>query len=403
MSTATLLVELVTEELPPKALKRLGEAFTYVLQSELRKRDFITEDVSISSYATPRRLGVAIKRIPKEAPDRELVEKLMPRSVAEDAAGKPTVALRRKLEKIGRAALADKYPDTWDGPDHLYVGTDGKVDCVWLRTLAKGQSLERGLEEALHEALERLPIPKVMSYAAPGSYYNNEKFVRPAHSLLALHGADVIQVSALGLTAGRKTEGHRFLGRRDLDVATAEAYAETLRAEGKVIASFAERRAQIIAALGKAADGATVIMPEALLDEVTALVEWPAVFAGTFDAAFLSVPQECLILTMQANQRYFALADKSGRLVNRFLLVANLDPADPSAIIEGNERVLRARLADARFFFDQDRKTKLESRIDRLRSIVFHNKLGTQADRMDRVRFLAKDIAAKIGADPAAA
>ncbi len=242
-----------------------------------------------------------------------------------------------------------------------------------------------------------------MSYAGPGSYYNDQKFVRPVHTLLALHGADVVPVGALGLTAGRTTSGHRFLSRSDVAVATADAYEETLEAEGKVVASFAERRAQIVAALGKAANDATVIMPDALLDEVTALVEWPTVFAGTFDAAFLSVPQECLILTMQANQRYFALADKSGRLVNRFLLVSNLAPADPSAIVQGNERVLRARLADARFFFDQDRKTKLEARVDRLRSIVFHNKLGTQADRMDRVRFIAKAIAAKIGADPAAA
>jgi glycyl-tRNA synthetase beta chain len=259
------------------------------------------------------------------------------------------------------------------------------------------------LQNALDDAIAKLPIPKVMSYAGPGSYYSDQKFVRPVHKLLALHGADVVSINALGLAAGRTTSGHRFLSRPDIAIATAEAYEEALRAEGKVIASFAERRAQIVAALGKAANGTTVIMPDALLDEVTALVEWPAVFAGTFDAAFLSVPQECLILSMQANQRYFALADKSGRLVNRFLLVANLDPADPSAIIRGNERVLRARLADARFFYDQDRKTKLEARVERLRGIVFHNKLGTQADRMDRVRFLAKAIAAMIGADSAAA
>jgi glycyl-tRNA synthetase beta chain len=190
-----------------------------------------------------------------------------------------------------------------------------------------------------------------------------------------------VPLRALGLEAGRTTDGHRFLGRRDLDVATAQAYEETLRAEGKVVAGFAERRAQIVAALERAAAGTTVIMPDALLDEVTALVEWPVVCAGTFDAAFLAVPPECLILTMQQNQKYFALAGADGRLLNRFLLVANVDPADKGAIVRGNERVLRARLADARFFFDQDRRSSLEARVPKLKSVVYHNKLGSQASR----------------------
>ena len=242
-----------------------------------------------------------------------------------------------------------------------------------------------------------------MSYAAQGSYFSDVKFVRPAHRLLVLHGADVLPVSVLGLTAGRLTGGHRFLGHDGLSIATAIAYEETLRAEGRVIASFAERRKTIVAGLAAAAGDATVIMPDALLDEVTALVEWPKVHAGSFDAAFLAVPQECLILTMQQNQKYFALAEADGTLVNRFLLVSNLETADPSAIIEGNQRVLRARLADAKFFYDQDRKTTLASRVERLSGIVYHNKLGTQADRMHRVRELAKAIATGMGADPRAA
>jgi glycyl-tRNA synthetase beta chain len=240
-----------------------------------------------------------------------------------------------------------------------------------------------------------------MNYAVAGGYYNDVKFVRPAHRLLALHGADVLPVTALGLTAGRATDGHRFQSRGGIDVATADAYDETLRAEGKVIAGFAERRAAIVAALhaAAAAAGATALMPDALLDEVTGLVEWPVVYAGAFDPEFLRVPQECLILTMQQNQKYFALAGVDGKLAPRFLVVSNLETNEPGAIIQGNERVLRARLADARFFFDQDRKTRLEARIAKLATVVYHNKIGTQLDRVARLVQLAGDIARLIGAD----
>jgi glycyl-tRNA synthetase beta chain len=242
-----------------------------------------------------------------------------------------------------------------------------------------------------------------MSYASAGHYFSNEKFVRPAHRLLALHGTDVVPVIALGLTAGRTTGGHRFLARADIEIATADAYAPTLEAEGKVLPSFAARRASIVVQLEGAAGNDTPIMPDALLDEVTALVEWPVVYAGSFDPAFLAVPQECLILTMQLNQRYFALADDAGKLVSRFLLVSNLATQDPAAIIAGNERVLRARLADAKFFFDQDRRQRLDARVERLRSVVHHNKLGTQAERVERLRFLATRIARLLGADAALA
>jgi len=392
MSTATLVVELLSEELPPKALKQLGAAFAESLVAGLLGRDFVAAGAKVTAFATPRRLAVEIANVRAMSPDKPFKQKLLPVSVAFDAAGTPTPTLTKKLAALG---LADA--------SSLKRESDGKADALFHEGIAPGVALAAGLQAALDDAIAKLPIPKVMSYAGPGSYYNDQKFVRPVHTLLALHGADVVPVTALGLAAGRMTSGHRFLSRPDIAVAAADAYEETLEAEGKVVASFADRRAQIVAALGKAAVGAAVIMPDALLDEVTALVEWPAVFAGTFDAAFLAVPQECLILTMQANQRYFALADKAGRLTNRFLLVSNLAPADPSAIIQGNERVLRARLSDARFFYDQDRKMKLEARVLRLRSIVFHNKLGTQAERMDRVRFLAREIAARMGADSAAA
>ncbi len=400
-ATATLLVELFTEELPPKALKSLGAAFAEGITSALRRGDFLGAGAVATPFATPRRLAVSITDVRSVALDSEIVDKLMPAKVAFDASGQPTEALRKKLVAIGRAHLATASPEATDGPDRRYVASDGRADYVYLRRLAKGQPLARGLQDALDEAIEALPIPKVMSYPREGGYYNDVRFVRPAHRLVALHGSDIVPVAALGLDAGRRTGGHRFLGRAEIDIDRADAYAPTLEAEGKVMPGFAQRRAEIVRQLVQAAEGATVIMPDALLDEVTSLVEWPAVYAGTFDHAFLEVPQECLILTMQQNQKYFALADAQGKLTHRFLLVSNLVTQEPEAIVQGNERVLRARLADAKFFFDQDRKTPLASRVERLSAIVYHHQLGTQAQRVARLRFLAREIATRIGADAA--
>lgn len=402
MNEATLTFELLTEELPPKALKALGEAFTAAVREGLAARGFLQEATRTTGFATPRRLAITLTRVLARSPDQPVRERLMPASVALDAQG-PTKALRKKLAGLGREALADRWPDAVDGADRLFVEHDGKVDAVFLASIAAGVPLARGLDDTLAEAIARLPIPKVMRYAPPSGYYNGIEFVRPAHRLLALHGADVVPVRALGLDAGRVTDGHRFLSRDGLEVATAEAYEETLQAEGKVVPGFAERRGRIVAALDAAAGDLRPIMPDALLDEVTALVEWPAVYAGTFDAAFLAVPQECLVLTMQQNQKYFALADASGRLANRFLLVSNLATTSPQAIVQGNERVLRARLADAKFFFDQDRRHTLASRLPRLAAIVYHNKLGSLAKRVERVAAIARTIAGHIGADPALA
>jgi glycyl-tRNA synthetase beta chain len=392
VSTATLLVELLTEELPPKSLARLDAAFAETLVAALAKDAFVEGATAFQSFSTPRRLAVAIPHVASRSPDTPFKQKLLPVSVAYGAAGKPTQALVKKLAALG-------LPES----TALLRESDGKVESLFYEGTKPGVALAAGLQSALDEAIARLPIPKVMTYASPGHYFNNEKFVRPAHGLLALHGSEVVPITALGLTAGRSTQGHRFLSRGTIDIVNAEAYAPTLEAEGKVVPSFAARRASIVVALEGAAGDATPLMPDALLDEVTALVEWPAVYAGTFDASFLAVPQECLILTMQLNQRYFALEDDAGRLVNRFLVVSNLKTHDPSAIINGNERVLRARLADAKFFFDQDRKQRLDTRVDRLRSIVYHNKLGTQAERVDRLRILAKRIAPMLGAEASAA
>jgi len=394
MTAQTLVVELFTEELPPKALKRLGEAFSNGLAAGLRERKFLDATSVVTSHATPRRLAVAITDVRAVAPDQPFKEKLLPVSVAFDAEGRPTPAL---LGKLKAKQLSHVDPST------LLRESDGKAEALFYAAIAKGGPLVGALQAALDDALAALPIPKVMSYAGPGGYYSDQKFVRPAHRLVALHGTDIVPVTALGLEAGRTTQGHRFLSRGALDIVNADAWAPTLEAEGKVIPSFDARRGAIQKALAEASGSSTLIAPDALLDEVTALVEWPVVYAGSFDPAFLAVPQECLILTMQQNQKYFALADANGKLTHRFLLVSNLATAHPEAIVHGNERVLRARLADAKFFFDQDRRHKLESRVDKLRSVVHHNKLGTQAERVERLRWMARAIAPRVGADPLSA
>jgi glycyl-tRNA synthetase beta chain len=390
-AAATLTVELLTEELPPKALKRLGEAFAAAIATGLAARGFVDADPPLTSFATPRRLAVCLPQVLARSPDKAQRVKLLPASVGFDAAGTPTPALLKKLASLGLDAAAIPA---------LERATEGKAETLFVNRTLPGEPLAAGLDAIVGEAIATLPIPKVMTYQRANG--TTVRFVRPAHRLLALHGADVVPITALGLAADRLTDGHRFLGRSAIAVATAGAYDETLRAEGKVIAGFAERRAAIVAGLEREAGSARVIMPDALLDEVTALVEWPAVYAGSFDPAFLQVPQECLILTMQQNQKYFALASADGKLQNRFLMVSNLATADPAAIIGGNERVLRARLADAKFFFDQDRRVRLEARVDRLAAVVYHNRIGTQRQRIDRLRALAGRIAAMIGADAAA-
>ncbi len=389
-ATATLLVELLTEELPPKALKALGEVFADRILNGLVKANLkLCDPRGVIAFATPRRLAVLVPEVLPKAQDRTQRIKLMPAKVAFNTDGKPSPALLKRLDKEpgGASVLVANVQRT----------LEGNVEYAIVEMTIPGASLVQGLQVALDDAISKLPIPKMMSYQRPNGA--TVKFVRPVHRLVALHGADVVSVSALGLEAGRITGGHRFLARAEIEIATAEAYAPTLAAEGKVVASFAERRAKIVAELALAAMGAKVIMPDELVDEVTALVEWPKVYTGGFDPMFLNVPAECLILTMQRNQRYFALADAGGTLQNRFLLVSNIDPHDPEPIIHGNERVLRARLADAKFFYDQDRKQTLASRVPKLVDVVYHNKLGSQLDRVQRVRAIARFIADRTGAN----
>ncbi|MEO7253687.1 MAG: glycine--tRNA ligase subunit beta [Casimicrobium sp.] len=405
MSTKPLLIELLTEELPPKALKKLGDAFASGIEASLRADGLLVDGASAMSFATPRRLGVRIDAVLSEAPAKDIKEKLMPLAVAKDLTGAASIALKKKLTALGREGLAANFPDASDGSDRLVVESDGKAEYVFLVALAAGTRLSACVQNAIDATLAKLPIPKVMTYQLADGQ-TDVSFVRPAHGLVVLHGDDVIAATTLGLESGRVAHGHRFQGANNIELDTASRYEELLRQYGKVEPVFAKRRSMILSQLeAKAATlGATLGSAESyadLLDEVNSLVEWPTVYVCQFEPEFLAVPQECLILTMKTNQKYFPLFDSTGKLKNEFLIVSNMELADPKKIVEGNERVVRPRLADARFFFDTDKKTKLESRIPELAKVVYHNKLGTQGERVARVAKLGGEIAVLIGADKA--
>jgi len=401
MTTKNLLVELFVEELPPKALQKLGDAFAGVLCEQLKAQGLMTADSVLTPFASPRRLAAQVTAVADKAADKAVRQKLMPVSVGLDAAGTATPALLKKLQ-----ALGVQVSDPAAAVALLQRAQDGKAEALFYDSVLPGATLQEGLQKALHEAIAKLPIPKVMTYQLetdcelPG--WSSVQFVRPAHGLVALHGSDVVPVKALGLTAGNRTQGHRFEAAvSPVVLRDADSYAQQLRDEGAVIASFAERRAeiarQLAAAAAKVGNGAHAIEDDALLDEVTALVERPNVLVCSFEQEFLGVPQECLILTMKANQKYFPLLDAADKLTNLFLVVSNITPDDPSLVIGGNERVVRPRLADAKFFFDQDRKKTLASRVEGLGKVVYHNKLGTQGERVERVRAIAQAIAHQLG------
>jgi glycyl-tRNA synthetase beta chain len=399
MTVKNLLVELFVEELPPKALNKLGNAFAAVLLEQLKAQGLASAESTVTAYASPRRLAAHITFVAAFAADKAVSAKLMPVAVGLTAEGDPTPALIKKLQALGADASAVAG---------LKRAMDGKAEALFFERTVAGARLQEGLQKALLEAIAKLPIPKVMTYqlasgcAQPG--WSSVSFVRPAHGLVALHGSDIVPVEALGLQSGNTTHGHRFEAAVDpVVLPDADSYAETLARDGAVIASFADRRADIVRQLNAAAaligNGVRAIEDEALLDEVTALVERPNVLVCSFEKEFLGVPQECLILTMKANQKYFPLLDAAGKLTHQFLIVSNIRPADASQVIGGNERVVRPRLADAKFFFDQDRKKTLESRVAGLDKVVYHNQLGSQGERVLRVRAIAKAIALQLGGD----
>ena len=385
-----LLVELQTEELPPKALDTLSKAFGNEIAKSLAAQHLTEAGSAATRYGTPRRLAVHITNVLDHSADEPFSKKLMPKAIGLDAEGKPAAPLLKKLQALGLGADAKLVTKTEGGKDFLYV-EDTKP----------GIPLAEGLQAAIEDSAKKLPIPRVMSYQLPDGETTVE-FVRPVRYLTALYGEDVVPVTFLGLKAGRVTRGHRFMSAGEMTIDSADSYAEQLK-NACVMVSYADRRALICKLLNdKAAElGGTAIMPEALLDEVTALTEWPVVYASEFEKEYLSVPEECLILTMQLNQKYFPLRDASGRLMNKFLLVSQLVAADGGKEISaGNARVVRARLADAKFFYETDQKETLESRVPGLKNVVYHAKLGSQFERTDRVRAMAGLIAIGLHASP---
>jgi len=393
MSVKNLLIELFVEELPPKVLNKLGESFSNSLFDSLKAQGLTAENSVVTAFATPRRLAALVTGIAEKGADKQISQKLMPASVGLDANGNASPALLKKLQALG----AD---------ESAVSKLKNENNVLFLNVLQSGATLKDALQKAIEDALAKLPIPKVMTYQLhentqnPG--WDSVNFVRPAHGLVALHGEIVVNISVLGLNASNTTQGHRFEAKQPIiTINNANSYEAQLLDEGAVIASFAARKAEIVRQLNAAAGKQNLkpIDDDALLDEVTALVERPNVLLGQFEEIYLEVPQECLILTMKANQKYFPLLDANNKLTNKFLIVSNISPKDSSAVIGGNERVVRPRLADAKFFFDQDRKKTLESRIAGLDKVVYHNKLYSQGERIEHVRAVAKSIAMKLGND----
>ncbi|OGI53751.1 MAG: glycine--tRNA ligase subunit beta [Candidatus Muproteobacteria bacterium RIFCSPHIGHO2_02_FULL_60_13] len=386
--TAPLLVELLTEELPPKALARLMEAFSRNLFEGLKEKNFLAGAAEPKAYATPRRLAVVISQVLEKQPDR-LVERKGPAlATALDAAGRPTPALIGFAKSCG-VDLAKLEKRSGDKGEYF-------VYCF----KQKGEPLKQHLATIVEAALKRLPIPKLMRWGD-----GEAQFVRPVHGVILLHGNKVVPGTVLGLKSGNKTRGHRFLSKGLITIKQAKDYEKILKQSGKVYAAFEVRRAAIRKALDaeakKMAPGTdwNLGKSDELVDEVTSLVEYPVVLAGSFDQAFLEVPKECLIISMQQQQKYFPLADKEGKLLPRFLFLSNMQAANPREIVHGNERVLRARLSDARFFYDQDRKHRLADRLPRLGNVVYHNKLGSQLERVQRLEKLSGKIAQLLKAD----
>jgi glycyl-tRNA synthetase beta chain len=380
-----LLIELLTEELPPKSLQALARAFADRLFSLLKEDGLLGTPSTAESFATPRRLAVLITHALSEAPDKPVTLTGPPASAGLDKAGQPTAALLGFAKKCGVT------------PDKLRLAEGEKGKVYVYDKISPGAKLTSVLELHVTDAIRKLPIPKLMRWGD-----RDTEFVRPVHGLVMLHGERVVLGEVLGLASGNATRGHRFLSNGIVTIPRAQDYAEVLAKHGKVIAGFSQRKELIRRGLSETCKEGTVDRDDALLDEVTALVEFPRVYSGQFDAEFLSVPNECLMLSMKQHQKYFpvlATTAKPVQLLPRFLIVSNLETADPKNIVQGNERVLRARLSDAKFFYDQDRKTKLADRVERLGNVVYHNKLGTQLERVQRIRKLAGSIAEKLGAD----
>ena len=386
MTTQNFLVEIGTEELPPKALKTLATSFADNVEAELNQAG-LTFD-KIEWFAAPRRLAVKVLNLSTQQPSKEIEKRGPAVSAAFDAEGKPTKAAEGWARGCGI---------TVDQAER--IATD-KGEWLVHRAKIEGQPTKNLLNDIVANALAKLPIPKPMRWAD-----KTVQFIRPVHTVTMLLGDELIEGEILGVASARTIRGHRFLGEKEFEIQHADQYPQLLREKGSVVADFNERKAEILAksqakatALGGVAD-----IEESLLEEVTSLVEYPNVLAAKFEERFLAVPAEALVYTMKGDQKYFPIYDKDGKLLPHFIFVSNINPEDPTAIIEGNEKVVRPRLTDAEFFFKTDLKQKLVDRLPRLETVLFQQQLGTLKDKTDRIEQLAGEIAKQIGADEAKA
>jgi len=382
------LVEVGTEELPPKALRELELAFMSGVRKGLAEANLSHGDVQ--SFATPRRIAVLVKRLPSRQPEQDVRRKGPPVSASFDAAGQPTRAATAFSESCGVPIDALQRLEEGKGTFLFYIGKKAGSNTVDL------------LPKIVQTSLDALPIPKRMRWGA-----GTAEFVRPVHWLVMLYGSEVIKATVLGVPAGQHTRGHRFMAPKEIKVTSPSSYAKALRDRGRVVPSFEERREIIRGSLSIAESvggpGARAVTDDALLDEVTALVEWPVPITAQFEERFLALPREVLISTLQEHQRYFPVAKADGSLTPWFITISNIESLDPAQVRAGNERVVRPRLADAAFFWEQDRKQPLADRREALNKVTFHVKLGSTGDKVRRVRELAGEIAASLGKDRAAA
>ena len=386
MTTQNFLVEIGTEELPPKALKTLATSFADNVEAELNQAGLSFE--KIEWFAAPRRLAVKVLNLATQQPSKEIEKRGPAVSAAFDAEGKPTKAAEGWARGCGITVEQAER-----------IATD-KGEWLVHRAKIEGQPTKNLLNSIVANALAKLPIPKPMRWAD-----KTVQFIRPVHTVIMLLGDELIEGEILGVASARTIRGHRFLGEKEFEIQHADQYPQLLREKGSVVADFNERKAEILAksqakatALGGVAD-----IEESLLEEVTSLVEYPNVLAAKFEERFLAVPAEALVYTMKGDQKYFPIYDKDGKLLPHFIFVSNINPEDPTAIIEGNEKVVRPRLTDAEFFFKTDLKQKLVDRLPRLETVLFQQQLGTLKDKTDRIEQLAGEIAKQIGADEAKA
>ena len=386
MTNQNFLVEIGTEELPPKALKTLATSFADNVEAELNQAGLSFD--KIEWFAAPRRLAVKVLNLATQQPSKEIEKRGPAVSAAFDAEGKPTKAAEGWARGCGITVEQAER-----------IATD-KGEWLVHRAKIEGQPTKNLLNDIVANALAKLPIPKPMRWAD-----KTVQFIRPVHTVTMLLGDELIEGEILGVASARTIRGHRFLGEKEFEIQHADQYPQLLREKGSVVADFNERKAEILAksqakatALGGVAD-----IEESLLEEVTSLVEYPNVLAAKFEERFLAVPAEALVYTMKGDQKYFPIYDKEGKLLPHFIFVSNINPEDPTAIIEGNEKVVRPRLTDAEFFFKTDLKQKLVDRLPRLETVLFQQQLGTLKDKTDRIEQLAGEIAKQIGADEAKA